>query len=202
MKTARLLMMLVLMLAFALPLAAQDDAEMAGATVGTMVQNAETAQLVLQEDDTYLLTLTGVDDYTPIVITQPDAYMTVYGTNLLVDDWSFTDNVQASALLQLGPDLTAYVTLSPEGEFDPESGTVRYILTFDNAISQIDDESFNPVNTFEELGDSEEIIEEAVTLVILADEGLLTALSDGRAARIEATRPTGNNCNPYISTCS
>lgn len=178
-------------------------------TEGAIVQTAASGTIEENDDGTYTLTLSGVDEFVPMVFYAPSFFTSNYRAQLLADDWSYynanaDEPMMANAILQIGIDLNSRIFVNAQVmpvadlAFTPAAGeepaTFSYIISFDD---EADVSTDDPENDKPEVPSSFD----GATLTIQTDADLLTTLAEASVERSDADRYTGAYCNPYISSC-
>lgn len=203
----RIMMVFVLLFAVGFAAMAQGDDD-ESATVpedfsASLVQQTAAGTFEVTEEDgdiiTGTLTLQGIQEYTPALVSAPAPAATLYQTQTLVDDWltfnaqDDTEAATTTGLLQVG-NLTITLTLS-DPMFDDMEGVFTYTATVEDVFST--DSELDP----KELVMPEEF--ENAVLFLLVDTDFATALRTGYEIRLDDPRETYvQDCNPILANCN
>lgn len=170
----KLALFLIMIFLTVLPLMAQEEDEI----TGTYIQMAESGTLTEESDGMYL-TLEGISDITLWAMTTPSFRTGMYTTFFFVGDWSFAEDVAATAILTT-EDASVLLSLSSAPEYDMEANTITYMVTVEE-VTPFDEDAKESV--------APEAFDTA-TLFINIDNDFFSALQAGMSERVNSARDT------------
>ena len=174
-----------------MPAYAQETTEeTTSALMGAIVQQAASGALVDNEDGTYTLTLAGISPFSAWFLSAPDFAAGQNDSLAFAEEWAAApEGLTAVGLLAFAEDpdvATIDLTLSTP-VYDPENGSVTYIVTIEG-FTLFDLE----VNTDKVEAPAEFT---GATLFIVLDDAFGEGWSAGAAARAEGTRDSSQGCH-------
>lgn len=183
----KLTLFMIMVFLAVLPLAAQEE-DTVDTILGTYIQTAASGTFAEESDGMYLM-LEGVPESMLWSISAPTFRGGMYETLSFVGDWSFAEeDLSATAILTTENESVLLSLGMPE--YDPEAGTVTYMVTIEE-ITPFDEDAKDAV--------APEAFETA-TLFINIDNDFFSALRDGMTARVNSARSVNaSSCatDPY-----
>jgi hypothetical protein len=194
MKIATRITALILICLFVIPLAgisAQEDVSgFSDELSGFIVQPAFSGEFVDNGDDTYTLSLESAVEFNSWIVMLPEFFSANHSLAEFAGDWSFSDEMAAEAVLQLG-DMSITLTLSTPVYYLVD-GTFSYTVVVEEIVS----------DTVAKGGPSLPETFANATLIIQLDAQFATDYMAARQGRLLETRPDVQNaCAPWPSPC-